>query len=164
MTVMTAPATVEDVRRWCDRAGMRTDSPLRLALMATTEAALAARDAAAGARSLTPDGERELIQRVSEAAALGTEREMLRLSRRLDVRLAFGLTIAALLLLAIGYTLGRWQLDTDRSTIRNAAFLGRLAELNDMTLLRQHCENSAFQRDGRLACTLPAIWIGAPSR
>ena len=144
MTVMTAPATVEDVRRWCDRAGMRTDSPLRLALMATTEAALAARDAAAGARSLTPDGEHELIQRVSEAAALGTEREMLRLSRRLDVRLAFGLTIAALLLLAIGYTLGRWQLNTEPKHDPRCSLPGRLAKLNDMTLLRQHCENSVF--------------------
>ncbi len=43
------------------------------------DAAVAARDAVAGAQGLSPNGERELMQRVAEAAAQGAEREMLRL-------------------------------------------------------------------------------------
>ena len=109
MSAVTTATSAEEVQHWCDRAGMRMHSPLRLALLVTTEAANAARDAAGGARDLTPDGERELVQRVAEAAALGAEREMLRVSRRLHLRMTFGLATAAVLLRAIGYALGRWE-------------------------------------------------------
>ena len=41
-----------------------------------------------GARGLTPEGERELIRRVTEAAAESTEREVERIVHRFDLGLA----------------------------------------------------------------------------
>ena len=161
MSAATATPDIEAVRRWCDRAGMRPDSPLRLALLSTMEAAVAAHNAAAGARGLTPDGERALIQRVAEATALGAEREMLRLSYRLDTRMTVGLAATALLLLVTGYGFGRWQDSKYQDVIDNASFLVQLAELNEMDRLRFYCYRTTFKQDGRRACMLPAIWLEA---
>ncbi len=89
---------------------------------------------------------------------------MLRLSRRLNLQMAFGLATAAVLLLAIGYALGCWHGGAQRDVARSTAFLAQVAELNDVTLLRQYCERNYFNANGRRACTLPSIWIDASSR
>jgi len=156
-------ATVEDVRGWCDRAGMRPDSPLRAALLAATEAAETARVATTGARGLTPEGEQDLVRRVSEAAAIGAEREMARLARRMDLRTGLTLALAGLLLAGGGYALGRSDaagLGAARvQALAGAAFFAQVAELNDPAALRRHCERNAYQQGNALACALPPIWI-----
>ncbi|TCZ54606.1 hypothetical protein [Roseicella aquatilis] len=158
--VTGAAASPEAVRGWCDRAGMRADSPLRAALLATTEAATAAREAAGGARGLTPEAERELVRRVAEAAAAGAEREVARLSRRVELRTGLGLAAAGLLLLGGGYALGRWDAAARAEAPRGAGFLAEVAELNDLAALRRHCERNAYDHAGRRACALPPVWIG----
>ena len=56
---------------------MEPDSPLRLALVTATDAAETTAEAVrGGARCLTPEGEPDLIRRVSLAAAGATEREV----------------------------------------------------------------------------------------
>lgn len=154
-----AAPTPEDVRGWCERAGMRPDSPLRAALLATFEAAAAAREAAGGARGLTPDGERDLVRRVAEAAAAGAEREFLRLSRRAELRTGLVLALAGILLLASGYAIGRRaELDRAEGPL-GAAFIAGIAELNDVAALRRHCERTGYEEGGRRACDLPPVWI-----
>jgi hypothetical protein len=156
-------ATIEDVRGWCDRAGMRPDSPLRAALLTATEAAETARVATTGARGLTPEGEQDLIRRVAEAAAIGAEREMARLARRLDLRTGLALAFAGLLLAGGGYALGRWDGAGSGAAraegLQGAAFVAQVAELNDLVALRRHCERHAYREQGRLACNLPPVWI-----
>ena len=74
---------VRRVEAFCTRAGMEEDSPLRLALVTVMETAENAREAVkGGARGLTPEGEADLIQRVSEAAVVATRREAARIVRR----------------------------------------------------------------------------------
>ena len=164
MSAVTATPSTEEVRLWCDRAGMRPDSPLRLALLTATDAAVAARDAAGGARGLTPEGERMLIQHVAEAAACGAERELLRLSRRLAVRTTCAVVLVALVLLTSGYAIGRWQGAGQLEAIRGVSFLAQIAAVNDLSSLRQHCERTAYQQSGRRACMLPPVWVDAGSR
>ncbi|MBX9702202.1 MAG: hypothetical protein K2X74_22390 [Acetobacteraceae bacterium] len=143
---------------------MRADSPLRAALLATFEAAAAAREAAGGARGLTPDGERELVRRVAEAAAAGAEREVASLARRLDLRTSALLALAASLLLGGGYVFGRWD-GTARATAgTGASFLASVAELNDPAALRRHCERTAYDHGGGRACTLPPVWVVPAAR
>lgn len=156
--------TLEDVHGWCERAGMRADSPLRAALLATFQAASAAREAAGGARGLTPDGEAALVRRVSEAAAVGAEREMASLSRRIDLRTSTLLALAALLLLGVGYAIGRWEGTARAAGSAGASFLASVAELNDAVALRRHCERTAYDQSGGRACTLPPVWITPAGR
>lgn len=168
MGVASSPAppvpTPEDVRGWCERAGMRPDSPLRAALLATFEAASAAREAAGGARGLTPDGERDLVRKVTEAAAAGAEREMASLARRIDLRTSAFLGLAALLLLGGGYAVGRWDGSARAAGTAGASFLASVAELNDAAALRRHCERTAYDHGGGRACTLPPLWIAPAGR
>jgi len=139
---------------------MRPDSPLRAALLATFEAASAAREAAGGARGLTPGGERELVRRVAEAAAAGAEREMASLARRIDLRTSALLAVAGLLLLGGGYALGRWDSVTRATDFGGVSFFAAVAELNDVGALRRHCERTGYEQAGRRACDLPPVWIG----
>jgi len=139
---------------------MRADSPLRAALLATFDAATAARDAAGGARGLTADGERDLVRRVAEAAAAGAEREVLRLSRRAELRTGLALALTGAVLFASGYALGsRGELDRIEGQAA-AAFVAGIAELNDVAALRRHCERTGYDQAGRRACDLPPLWIG----
>lgn len=156
--------TPEDVRGWCERAGMRPDSPLRAALLATFEAAMATREAAGGARGLTPEGERDLVRRVAEAAAAGAEREVASLARRVDLRTSALLAAAGLLLLGGGYALGRWDGGARAAASGGASFFAAVAELNDAAALRRHCERTAYDHGGRRACTLPPVWVDPGSR
>ncbi|OYW68311.1 MAG: hypothetical protein B7Z40_03395 [Bosea sp. 12-68-7] len=143
---------------------MRPDSPLRAALLATFEAASAAREAAGGARGLTPDGERDLVRKVTEAAAAGAEREMASLARRIDLRTSAFLGLAALLLLGGGYGVGRWDGTVRAAGTAGASFLASVAELNDAAALRRHCERTAYDYGGGRACTLPPLWIAPAGR
>lgn len=154
-----AAPTPEDIRGWCERAGMRADSPLRAALLATFDAATAARDAAGGARGLTPEGERDLVRRVAEAAAAGAEREVLRLSRRAELRTGLVLVLGAAVLFASGYALGRRGGLDQMEGQAAAAFVAGIAELNDLAALRRHCERTGYEQAGRRACDLPPLWI-----
>jgi hypothetical protein len=112
---------VRCVEEYCARAGMRPDSPLRLALLTATRTAEAAREAVGGARGLTPEGEAELIRRIGEAAAESTAAEAGRIIRRLDsgmVLRAAGLLVAcALLAFGGGYWLGRHETMTVGSQV-----------------------------------------------
>lgn len=157
-----APAapTPEDVRSWCERAGMRADSPLRAALLATFEAASAAREAASGARGLSPEGERDLVRRTAEAAAAGAEREVWRLARRAELRTGLALALAGIILFASGYALGRRDMLGQTEGTAAAAFVAGIAELNDVAALRRHCERTGYDQAGRRACDLPPVWIG----
>ena len=166
MNNLRAEATADEVRGWCDRVGLRPDSPFRAATLATMEAAIAARKVATAAHGLTPEVEGELVRRVAEAAAAGAEREMARLSRRVELRTGLVLAAAALLLLGGGYAAGRWEAvqDPRAEALRDATFLAQLAELNDLGALRRACERNAYQQEGRRACDLPPVWIGAAAR
>ncbi len=167
MTAVPSPspgdASQEAVRGWCERAGMRPDSPLRAALLATFEAAAAAREAAGGARGLTPDGERELVRRVAEAAAAGAERGVGRLSRRIELRTGLALALAGAALFAGGYALGRRDGGGRMEGPASAAFVAGIAELNDVGALRRHCERTGYEQTGRRACDLPPVWISTPA-
>jgi H+/Cl- antiporter ClcA len=138
---------------------MRPDSPLRAALLATFEAASAAREAAGGARGLTAEGELELVRKTAEAAAAGAEREMASLARRIDVRTSTVLALAGLLLLGSGYALGRWHSTARTSGAGGASFFAAVAELNDVGALRRHCERTSYEQAGHRACDLPPVWI-----
>ena len=138
---------------------MRPDSPLRAALLATFEAASAAREAAGGARGLTPDGERDLVRKVTEAAAAGAEREMASLARRIDLRTTALLALAGLLMLGGGYALGRWDRAARSADFSGASFFAAVAELNDVGALRRHCERTGYEQAGRRACDLPPVWV-----
>ncbi|MGG5810559.1 hypothetical protein [Falsiroseomonas sp. CW058] len=156
-------ATAQDVRGWCDLAGMRADSPLRAALLATVEAASTAREAADGVRRLTPEGEAALVKRVAEAAAAGAEREVERLARRVELRTVVALAASGIVLLCSGYALGRWDAGGMGAARGGVSFLAQVAELNDAAALRRHCERTAYEQGGRRACSLPSVWIGAHS-
>jgi hypothetical protein len=105
---------------------------------------------------------------VAEAAAAGAEREVTRLARHVELRTGLALAAAALLLLAGGYALGRWDgagaATGKAEALGGAALLAQVAELNDLAALRRHCDRSAYQQDGALACTLPPVWMRRPSR
>ena len=112
---------------------------------------------------LTPEGEQELVRRVSEAAAVGAEREMARLAQRLELRTELALAVAGLLLAAGGYALGRWDGAgsgaAQAAGVQGAGFVAQVAEMNDIAALRRHCERHAYREQGRLACDLPPVWI-----
>jgi hypothetical protein len=78
---MSSPA--DRFREQLRAAGITPEKPLHAVLVTTFETALAAQQAVgSGARGLTPEGERELIRRVTDAAAESTEREVERIVRR----------------------------------------------------------------------------------
>lgn len=168
MTEAPSPApplpAPDDVQGWCDRAGMRADSPLRAALLATVTAASAARQAAEGVRRLTPEGEAALVKRVAEIAAAGAERKVEELARRIELRTMVALAASGVLLLCSGYAIGRWEGAAAASARGSAGFLAGVAELNDAAALRRHCERTGYEQAGRRACDLPPVWIGTAGR
>lgn len=150
------------VAAYCDQAGMRSDSPLRLALLATCEAAEAARSAAAGARGLTPEGEAALVRRVAETAAESARQETAGLAAQLQRRTALIASGAALALLGIGFLGGRWSDTGQVQALQGAGFIAQIAEANNPQALREHCLAHAFAQGSGTACTLPPVWIRAP--
>ncbi|UEM08011.1 hypothetical protein JL101_035770 (plasmid) [Skermanella rosea] len=124
-----------------------------------------------GARGLTPQGEAELIRRVTEAAADSTEREVERLVRRFD----FGLVVkvAALLVgftlagFAGGYFLGREDVKVTERRVAAAFADGpgqakqwlELMESNDIRAALAKCTGGQVTvTGGRRACSVP-LWL-----
>ena len=96
--------------------------------------------------------------------AAGAEREVASLARRIDLRTSALLALAGLLLFGGGYALGRWDGAARAALPGGASFFAAMAELNDATALRRHCEQTAYDQGGRRACTLPPVWVGRGSR
>jgi hypothetical protein len=68
--------------------------------------------------------------------------------------------MAGAVLFASGYALGR-RGELDRVEGRaGAAFVAGIAEMNDVTALRHHCQRTGYEQAGRRACYLPPVWIG----
>lgn len=154
------------VEGFCDQAGMEKDSPLRLALLTVMETAETAQEAVkGGARGLTPEGETELIQRVTDAVAETTEREAERVVRWFDLQMGLRMAVGMLLLLGSGYFLGQANADPARAAaIESAAFMAQLAEMNDFRSIREYClKHTIIQKDGTV-CELPMVWLRQPSR
>jgi hypothetical protein len=140
---------------------MEEDSPLRLALVTVMETAETASEAVKGAaRGLTPEGEADLIQRVSQAAAVATRREAARIVRRSGVTTAAMLAAAGLLLAGAGYGVGRWDgARQGAAAVEGAAFLAQVAALNDARAMADTCRRTQRQEKGRVACDLPPVWV-----
>jgi hypothetical protein len=100
--------TMPDLDEICRRAGMEKDDPLRLALVAVSEAARMAQETCAGARGLTPGGEAELIQRVRAGVVAGIRSEVRAIVRQSAWEMAFMASIAGMVLLLAAWALGRW--------------------------------------------------------
>jgi hypothetical protein len=152
------------VEGFCDQAGMEKDSPLRLALLTVMETAETAQEAVkGGARGLTPEGETELIRRVTDAVAETTEREAERVVRRFDLAMGLRLATGMLLLLGSGYFLGQVNAEPARAaSIESAAFMAQLAEMNDFRSIRNHCIKHTVLQNGGTACELPMVWLKRP--
>jgi hypothetical protein len=152
---------VRRVEAFCAKAGMEEDSPLRLALVTVMETAEQAREAVrGGARGLTPEGEADLIQRISQAAVVATQREAARIVRRSGVTTAAMLAVAGLLLAGAGYGVGRWDgARQGAAAVEGAAFLAQVAALNDARAMADKCRRTQRQEKGGVACDLPPVWV-----
>jgi hypothetical protein len=152
---------VRRVETFCAKAGMEEDSPLRLALLTVMETAEIASEAVrGGARGLTPEGEADLIQRVSQAAVVATQREAARIVRRSGVTTAAMLAVAGLLLAGAGYGVGRWDgARQGAAAVEGAAFLAQVAALNDARAMADKCRRTQRQEKGGVACDLPPVWV-----
>jgi hypothetical protein len=124
-----------------------------------------------GARGLTPEGERELIRRVTEAAAESTEREVERIVHRFDLGLAFKHAVAlacfALGGAAGGYWLGIKEVQVTERRLAAAFADGTgtakrwadLMENNDLNAALARCTGSQITvTAGRRACSVP-LWL-----
>ena len=158
--------TPNDFRAALGRAGITEDKPLYPVLMTVFEAAETAHAAATdGARGLTPEGERALIDRVGGEVGTVAEREVERLVSRADLRRALQLAALGLSLLGVGYGVGRWDGQRQRAhALEGAAFLAHVAEMNDVRALRRHCQQHTYPQGGGTACTLPPVWIARQER
>jgi hypothetical protein len=164
---------VGQVEEYCARAGMRPDSPLRLALLTATRTAEAAREAVAGARGLKPEGEAELIRRIGEAAestAIEAGRIVRRLGLGMVLKAAGLLVICTLLALAAGYWMGRHEaaaLSAEitlnlRNDVNAAKAWLTLMRNNDVIAALDKCRGSAvWVSNGRSACRVP-LWLDGP--
>src|SRR4051812_44959692 len=100
---------IDRYRETLRKAGITPEKPLHAVLVTTFQTALAAQESVkGGARGLTPEGERELIRRVTDAAAEGTEREAERIVRRFDLGLAVKVAIALAVFALAGAAGGDW--------------------------------------------------------
>jgi hypothetical protein len=166
---------IDRYRETLRKAGITPDKPLHAALLTAYETALTAQDAVkGGARGLTPEGERELIRRVAEAAAESTEREAERIVRRFDLGMALKVAVAlaffALAGGAGGYWLGmRGGQVTERriaAAFADGAGTARrwadLMENNDLDAALARCTgNQVTVTAGRRACSVP-LWLDGP--
>jgi hypothetical protein len=152
---------VKRVEAFCANAGMEEDSPLRLALVTVMETAETASEAVrSGARGLTPEGEADLIQRISQAAVVATQREAARIVRRSGVTTAAMLAVAGLLLAGAGYGVGRWDgARQGAAAVEGAAFLAQVAALNDARAMADTCRRTQRREKGGIACDLPPVWV-----
>jgi hypothetical protein len=153
--------TPEAFRAALARAGITSEKPLFPVLMTVWEASETAHAAATdGARGLTPEGERALIDKVGGEVAAVTEREVERLVGRIDLRRAVQLAALGLVLLGAGYGVGRW--DGERqgaAVVESSVFLAQIAALNDARHLAQRCRETQRPTQGGTACELPLVWV-----
>jgi len=163
---------IDRYRETLRRAGITPDKPLHAVLITTFETALTAQEAVKdGARGLTPEGERELIRRVTDAAAESTERRAERIVSRLHlglaVKVAIALAVFALAGGAGGYWLGMKEVQVTERRIAaafadGAATAKRWAELmenNDLNAALARCTgNQVTVTAGRRACLVP-LWL-----
>ena len=124
-----------------------------------------------GARGLTPEGERELIRRVTEAAAESTEREVERIVHRFDlalaVKVATALACFALGGAAGGYWLGMKEVQVTERRLAAAFADGTgtakrradLMENNDLNAASARCTGNQITVTAvRRACLVP-LWL-----
>jgi hypothetical protein len=153
--------TPEAFRDALARSGITPEKPLYPVLLTVWEAAETTRTAATdGARGLTAEGERALIDKVSGEVAIVAEREVERLVGRLDRRRALQWAALGLVLLGAGYGVGRW--DGERqgaAAIEGSVFLAQIATLNDARHLAQRCRETQRPTQGGMACELPLVWV-----
>lgn len=151
---MDAITAVDQYKEKLRAAGIIPGKPLYDVLLMAYEATLETRAIVGrGARGLTPEGEQELIYRVSENAATVTAQEVERLSRRVGWRNSFLMALIGLALLAVGYGWGRW------SAPALDDFLAMVSNENDLSTLENYCRQHTFLRDGKTACQLPPVWV-----
>lgn len=148
------PAEFEDLLR---EANITPTKPLHRILTTVheaTETALAT--VTDKARGLTPEAEKELVNRLVTVAADTMEREGAAVVRRLDWR---NLTLAVLVSLGFaggGYWLGQRSHDDG---VQAASFLGVLAENNSIRELEAHCRAHAYSEKNGVACELGPVWV-----
>ena len=142
--------TPEAFRDALTRSGITPEKPLYPVLLTVWEAAETARAAATeGARGLTAEGERALIDKVGGEVAIVAEREVEQLMGRLDLRRALQSAALGLVLLGAGYGVGRW--DGERqgaAAIEGSVFLAQIAALNDARHLAQRCRETQRPTQG----------------
>ena len=170
---------IEQFRERCEAAGIAGDKPLyqvMMTLFVASETALAT--VKSGARGLTPEGEADLIKRLSRQADASMRdaatKHRLRLERKSS--LIAGAVVAACLFLGggggywLGWSSGRQSVETTERQIAMAFQAGpdaadiwlRLMRNNDPRRALDHCSGSAVWSDnGRQACSIP-FWIDGP--
>jgi len=153
--------TPREFRDTLKAAGIEESKPLYPVLMTVWEAAETAHAAVAdGARGLTAEGERALIDKVGGEVAAVAEREVERLVGRLYLRRALQFAVLGLIVLGAGYGVGRW--DGERqgaAAIEGASFVAQILSLNDARLLAQRCRETQRPTQGGMACELPLVWV-----
>lgn len=177
MTRPTLGDVQAEVAEHCTAAGMKPDSPLRAALMATARATDALLDATMGLTVLPGDG----VARLEQAAATGADRRAADLARSRNRQtimiISAGLAGAVLLALGAGFAWGRQTAnaaiaETDRRLVAayqdgpgTAAAWASLMEQNDLRAALAACTGDRVYTDasGRRACAVP-LWIEPPKR
>jgi hypothetical protein len=166
----------DDFRQQLRQAGITDDKPLSSVLLTAFQAAETARSAAQdGARGLTPEGEADLIKRVTQAitnsAKSSLERHRLRLEGKASW-IAGGVIVANLLLGGGGGYLWGWSSarQSVQATERDIALAfqhgadaadtwRQLMQNNDPLQALGQCNgNSLWSTNGRQACLVP-LWI-----
>jgi hypothetical protein len=167
---MSPPA--DHFRERLHKAGITEDKPLFAILLTLHDTALTAQEVVnGGARGLSPDGERELIRRVTDAAAESTEREAERIVRRFDLTLALKTAVALVLFTLAGaiggYGYGRQEVQATERRIAAAFADGpgaakqwaELIENNDLKAALARCTgHQVVVTAGRRACSVP-LWL-----
>lgn len=170
---------IERFRERCEAAGITDDKALyqvMLTLYVASETALAT--VKSGARGLTPEGEADLIKRISRQADASLRdavtKHRLRLERKTS--LIAGGVVAACLVLGVGggywygWSGGRNSVQVIERQVATAFQAGpdaagvwlRLMQHNDPRQALEHCTGSAVWSDsGRQACSIP-LWIDGP--
>ncbi|WP_132294145.1 hypothetical protein [Roseicella aquatilis] len=142
-------------------AGIPPDKPLHGVLLTVHEAAETALATVTDkARGLTPQGEAELIARVSREAADAAESRVDRMVRGFSLRTALLAAFGGLVLLGAGYAVGRWDgVRVGAQGIEGSVFMAQIASLNDARALAQRCRETQRQAQGGTACDLPPVWV-----
>ena len=134
--------------------------------MTAMQTARASREAVgSGARGLAPEGERELIARLSETAISVVERDLDRMNWRSKLAAGFKGALIGAGLLALGFAGGRYfDRGGQARALEGAAFMAQIASLNDLRVLQEQCNRTARQQTNGMACDLPPVWVRRTGR